>query len=166
MAGTLVLAWNQACSWTVWTARSFVKSYLFTVIVLAASSLLSDAEALHVAQSGSDNALRERAHQEFRDDDYAAAERDYAVLTAHDPSDIYAQVFLGQSLFNEQKYPEAIRPYEKAQDLEKDRKILSLDQKRILTDQLAMAHGISGQLKKAHALLEEAVRQDPKYPLN
>jgi predicted Zn-dependent protease len=29
-----------------------------------------------------------------------------------------------------------------------------------------MAYGISGKLKKAQALLEDAIHQDPEYPLN
>jgi predicted Zn-dependent protease len=29
-----------------------------------------------------------------------------------------------------------------------------------------MAYGISGDLKKARALLDDAIRQDPEYPLN
>ncbi len=36
----------------------------------------------------------------------------------------------------------------------------------MLTDQLVMAYGISGQLKQAHALLDEAIKLDPEYPLN
>jgi hypothetical protein len=40
-------------------------------------------------------------------------------------------------------------------------KALSSDQHRIVIDQLVMAYGISGQLKKAHELLDEAISQDP-----
>ena len=29
-----------------------------------------------------------------------------------------------------------------------------------------MSYGITGELKKAHALLDEAVGKDPQYPLN
>jgi Tfp pilus assembly protein PilF len=60
----------------------------------------------------------------------------------------------------------SVEPYEKARELEKNGGKLSLDQHRILVDQLAMAYGISGKLKKAQALLEDAIHQDPEYPLN
>ena len=37
---------------------------------------------------------------------------------------------------------------------------------RVLVDQLVMAYGMGGQLKKAHQLLDDSIRQDPSYPLN
>jgi predicted Zn-dependent protease len=95
-----------------------------------------------------EDTLLERARQEFQNQKYGAAERDFGEVTRRDPSNIYAQVFLGQSLFNQQKYADAISPYEKARDLENSGKVLSLEQKRILTDQLAMAYGMSGQLRR------------------
>ena len=57
-------------------------------------------------------------------------------------------------------------PYEKARELEASGSKLSSDQHRVLIDQLAMAYGISGDLKKTHALLESAIQDDPEYPLN
>jgi tetratricopeptide (TPR) repeat protein len=69
-------------------------------------------------------------------------------------------------LFKQEKYGAAVGPYEKARVLERKGAALSQDQHRILVDQLAMAYGISGQLKKVHELLDEAVEWDPKYPLN
>jgi tetratricopeptide (TPR) repeat protein len=75
-------------------------------------------------------------------------------------------VYLGQTLFKQEKFSDAVGPYEKARALEKSGKALSSDQHRILVDQLAMTYGISGQLKKTHELLDEAIRQDPEYPLN
>jgi predicted Zn-dependent protease len=50
--------------------------------------------------------------------------------------------------------------------LERTGSKLAADQHRILVDQLAMAYGISGDLKKSRALLESAIRDDPEYPLN
>ncbi|WP_245536468.1 hypothetical protein [Terriglobus saanensis] len=43
---------------------------------------------------------------------------------------------------------------------------LTRTQHRILVDQLAMAYGISGHTVDSKALLQEAVRSDPEYPLN
>src|ERR1700733_12196409 len=65
-----------------------------------------------------------------------------------------------------EKYADAVVPYEKARELEASGSKLPSDQHRVLIDQLAMAYGISGDLKKTHALLESAIRDDPEYPLN
>jgi tetratricopeptide (TPR) repeat protein len=59
-----------------------------------------------------------------------------------------------------------LEPYERARTLETSAKLLSSDQRRIVTDQLVMAYGISGQFKKAHELLDDVIPQDPEYPLN
>lgn len=121
--------------------------------------------AVH-GQTASRTTLSERALQAFREGKYSAAERDFREVTKAEPSNIYAQFYLGQTLFKEEKYADAVGPYEKARMLGKDEKVLSPDQRRILIDQLVMAYGISGQLKKAHELLDEAIPQDPEYPLN
>ncbi len=117
-------------------------------------------------QQSSLSALSERALLEFREGKYSEAERDFREVTKSDPSNVYAHVYLGQTFFKEEKYAEAVGPYEKAHALEKGGTQLSSDQHRILVDQLVMAYGISGQLKKAHSLLDEAITQDQEYPLN
>jgi predicted Zn-dependent protease len=122
--------------------------------------------AVICGQTASSAAISERALQEFREGKYSEAERDFREITKADPSNIYAQIYLGQTLFKEQKYTDAVEPYEKARMLENGGKVLSSDQHRILIDQLVMAYGINKQLKKAHALLDEAIPQDPEYPLN
>jgi len=38
--------------------------------------------------------------------------------------------------------------------------------RRILTDQLVMSYGMSGEMKKSRALATEAIARDPEYPLN
>jgi predicted Zn-dependent protease len=129
----------------------------FTLIVLAAGLY---------AQQPSAAALSQQALQEFREGKYSEAERDFREITKSDPSNVYAHVYLGQTFFKEEKYAEAIGPYETARTLEKSGTQLSSDQHRILVDQLVMAYGISGQLKKAHTLLDEAISQDTEYPLN
>jgi tetratricopeptide (TPR) repeat protein len=96
----------------------------------------------------------------------AEAERDFRELVSHDPSNVAAQMYLGQTLFREQKFSDAIPPYEKVRDLEKAGAKLTLTQHRILGDQLAMAYGISGRTADSKALLQELVRTDPGYPLN
>jgi len=79
---------------------------------------------------------------------------------------VTAHVYLGQALFRQAKYAESVGPYEKVREMERSGNKLSSDQHRIVVDQLSMAYGISGDLKKARALLEDAIRQDPEYPIN
>jgi predicted Zn-dependent protease len=123
------------------------------------------AGAIH-GQTVPNATLSERALQEFRAGKYNEAARDFREIVKADPANVYAQVYLGQTLFKEEKYADALGPYEKARALEKSGKALSSDQHRILVDQLVMAYGVSGQVKKAHELLDEAIPQDPEYPLN
>ena len=110
--------------------------------------------------------LMEKARQEYAAGKFADAERDLRELTKRDPSNIEGHVYLGQALFRQEKYTESVLSYQKARELERSGSTLTLDQHRILLDQLAMAYGISGDLKKARILLEDAIRQDPEYPLN
>jgi predicted Zn-dependent protease len=118
------------------------------------------------AQGPSEERLAQRARHEFQDGKYAEAERDFREITNQDPSNLYAQFFLGQSLFRQQKFTDAVVPFEKARELDSGDKKLASDQHRILIDQLVIAYGISGNLREVHALLDHAIRQDPEYPLN
>ncbi len=102
----------------------------------------------------------------FPNTTWAEAEQSFLILAHEDPSDIVSQMYLGQTLLNEQKYAVEIVPYEKVQFLEKGGVKLILTQHRILVDQLAMAYGISGRTADSKALLQESVRSDPNYPLN
>src|ERR1700676_5763137 len=90
---------------------------------------------VHV-QTASSATLSDRALQEFREGKYHDAERDFREITEADPSNIFGQVYLGQTLFKEEKYPAAAGPYEKARALEKNGGSLSQDQHRVLIDQL------------------------------
>ncbi|MGA3093248.1 MAG: hypothetical protein ABSD75_32035 [Terriglobales bacterium] len=120
-----------------------------------------------IAQSSAaKDKLAEQAQQEYRAKKFAEAERDFRELTVRHPSNIYMQIYFGQTLFEQQKFAESLRPFEKAFDLERAGNKLTSDQHRILVDQLVMAYGMSGDLKKARALLDGAIRQDPEYPLN
>ena len=94
------------------------------------------------------------------------AEKSFTEITRDHPANVAAQMYLGQTLFKEEKFAAAIVPYEKVRALEKAGTKLTLTQHRILGDQLAMAYGISGRAADAKALLQESVRTDPGYPLN
>jgi predicted Zn-dependent protease len=96
----------------------------------------------------------------------AEAEKSFREITLHDPSNVAAQMFLGQTLFREEKFAEAVKPYEAVRALEKSGAKLTLTQHRILGDQLAMAYGISGRTADSKAFLHELVHTDPEYPLN
>ena len=95
----------------------------------------------------------------------AETETKFTEITRDHPANIAAQMYLGQTLFKEEKYAAAIVPYERVRALEKAGTQSSLTQQRVLGDQLAMAYGLSGRSSDAKALLQESVRIDPGYPL-
>src|SRR5258708_15517339 len=107
------------------------------------------------AQQAATEALAERALQEFRGGKYSEAERDFRELTKVDPSNLNAHAYLGHSLFRQEKFAEAAGTYEKTHELEIRGQKLPQNEHRVLVDQLVMSYGIGGQLKKAHALLDE-----------
>jgi len=140
-----------------------VKSISVTAVGICVLSMA----ATCLGQSGDrQDAVADRALQEYKAGQYAAAERDCRDVIKQNPSNIFAQIYLGQSLYMQKKYAESIAPFEKARELETSGMKLNSDQHRILIDQLVIAYGISGNLKKVHALLDDAIRQDPDYPLN
>jgi predicted Zn-dependent protease len=139
-----------------------VKRALLKTIFVAGLSLWC--ANLRAQQSGGE--IMDRARHEFRDGKYSDAERDFRHIVTREPSNVYALFFLGQSLFNQRRYNDSIKPYEQALALQNNTSVLSLDQRRILGDQLAMAYGVSGELLKARSLLQSAVKTDPDYPLN
>lgn len=138
-----------------------LRSWLRRAVLLAFLAVSCWAQA-----PDSNQKLAQRAQEEYAAGKFADAEHDFAELAKRDPSNIYTQIYLGQALFRQEKYAASVVPYEKARELEKSGSKLSLEQHRILTDQLAMAYGISGSLRKARVLLEDAIHQDPEYPLN
>jgi predicted Zn-dependent protease len=106
------------------------------------------------------------AQQLYDGSRWPEAEHSFASIVRKHPGNIAAQMYLGQTLFHEQKYAAAVAPYEKVRSLEKGGVKLTTTQHRILVDQLAMAYGISGRAADSKALLQESVRSDPDYPLN
>jgi predicted Zn-dependent protease len=106
------------------------------------------------------------ARQQFASGKWLEAEKSFAEIVKQDPSNVAARMYLGQSLFREEKFSQAIVPYEQVRALERSGTKLSQTQHRILGDQLAMAYGLGGRSSDAKALLQESVRTDPGYPLN
>src|SRR5260221_13022489 len=101
-----------------------VTVFLFS---LAANSYL-------VQGSASNEKLAAQAQREYIAGKFVDAERDFAELVKNDPSNIYAQVYLGQARFRQEKYTASIAPFETARELERNGSKLSLEQHRILVD--------------------------------
>jgi predicted Zn-dependent protease len=134
--------------------------------VLALAMIVSCFGAVSECAQTSETENLVKAKQLYASGQLAKAEKSFAEVVRHDPSNIAAEMYLGQTLFREEKFSEAIGPYEKVRTLEKAGTKLTLTQRRILGDQLAMAYGISGRTSDSKALLRELVRADPEYPLN
>ncbi|MFN6962374.1 MAG: tetratricopeptide repeat protein [Pyrinomonadaceae bacterium] len=62
-------------------------------------------------------------------------------------------------------YKRAIPPYQKALDLEKQKRSLDRSVWIVLVDNLAMAYGITGDIKRSQAVLEYGISVEPTYPL-
>lgn len=62
-------------------------------------------------------------------------------------------------------YKKAIPPYQRALDREKQNRTLGDAMWRVLVDNLGMAYGITGDLKKAKETFEYGLSKDPKYPM-
>lgn len=71
----------------------------------------------------------------------------------------------GSRFFLDRDFKRAIPPYQKALDREKENRTLGEALWRVLVDNLGMAYGISGDLKKAKETFEYGLSKDPKYPM-
>jgi predicted Zn-dependent protease len=71
----------------------------------------------------------------------------------------------GSAYFQKGKYQQAIDPYQKALDLEKEQPALDKTMWRVLVDNLAMSYGITNNLPKAKELLEYGIAKDKDYPM-
>lgn len=130
-----------------------------TVVVLLLVGTLTSAQ-------GPETDAVTKAERLYNSGKWQEAENSFASIVRDHPDNIAAQMYLGQTLFKEEKFAAAIVPYERVRTLEKSGVKLTLTQHRILGDQLAMAYGISGRTSDSKALLQESIRTDPSYPLN
>lgn len=71
----------------------------------------------------------------------------------------------GSRFFLDGDFKRAIPPYQRALDREKENRSLGEALWRVLVDNLGMAYGISGDLKKAKETLEYGLSKDPKYAM-
>ncbi len=73
--------------------------------------------------------------------------------------------FYAQVLYNSQQFAAAAPIFERALAQLKDAKgIDTKSMRRVVTDQAGMSYGMSGDTKKARALFEQGIAQDPDYP--
>jgi tetratricopeptide (TPR) repeat protein len=71
----------------------------------------------------------------------------------------------GSALYNKGQFSKSIRPYQQALNLEKSDRRLERDFWRVLVDNLGIANGITGDLKKAKETFDYGVSEDKSYPL-
>jgi tetratricopeptide (TPR) repeat protein len=72
---------------------------------------------------------------------------------------------LGNALYRQSNYAQAISPYQKAFELEKVEPQLDRNLWRVLIGNLGMAYGMTGRLKEARATFEQGIQADPAYPM-
>ncbi|THI82934.1 MAG: tetratricopeptide repeat protein [Nitrospira sp. CG24A] len=72
---------------------------------------------------------------------------------------------IGNVLYRQNKFAQAIPPYSKALDLETAEPQLDRTLWRALIDHLGMAYVMTGRLKEARALFEQGIQADPAYPI-
>jgi tetratricopeptide (TPR) repeat protein len=72
---------------------------------------------------------------------------------------------IGNVLYRQNKFAQAISPYLKAYDLETAEPQLDRALWRVLIDHLGMAYVMTGRLKEAKALFEQGIQVDPAYPI-
>ena len=78
-----------------------------------------------------------------------------------------ATAYFGQAsrFYDQRNYEAAADMYQKALDLEKQKRVLSPTIFRVLVDNLGMSYGLTGNLPKAKETFEYGIGQDPEYPL-
>jgi hypothetical protein len=81
---------------------------------------------------------------------------------ARTSSDYFAE---GSRYYVANDFTNAIGPYEKALNLEKQQRHLSRDYWRVLVDSLGMAYGITGELNRSEETFDYGISQDPDYPM-
>jgi tetratricopeptide (TPR) repeat protein len=139
--------------------RPLAKTSVCVVVVLISVTALIAADNKKLSEE------LEKGRQAYIDHNYAEAERHFRQAVQADPQSLPANMYLGHSLFYQQKFKEAVGPYGKARELNASTKQLDQTNERVLTDQLGMAYGISGNLKKAESVFKDAITKDQDFAL-
>lgn len=119
--------------------------------VLSSPTVCAEIHISKTPYTPADDAAMNAALQDFSfDAEYAPTPQDYFTL--------------GSVLYQASKaYASAAFYYQRALDTFPSDAPLTA--RRVLTDQLAMAYGISGQIKQSRSVNEAAIKADPDYPL-
>ena len=72
---------------------------------------------------------------------------------------------IGNALYRQNHYAQAIPPYQKAFELEIAEPQLDRTLWRVLIDNLGTAYGMTGRLKEAKATFQQGIQTDPTYPM-
>jgi tetratricopeptide (TPR) repeat protein len=72
---------------------------------------------------------------------------------------------IGNALYRQSHYAQAIAPFQKAFELEKTEPQLDRTQWRVLIDNLGRAYGMTGRLKEAKTTFQQGIQADPTYPM-
>lgn len=106
----------------------------------------------------------EKGMAAYKGGDYAQAEKSFRSVVTAMPDSAMAHLYLGHSIFYQERFRDSIPEYEKAMDLGIKSAHLELLNQRILNDQLGMAYGLSGRMADAKKHFEKAIAKDPDYP--
>src|SRR6266498_64198 len=79
--------------------------------------------------------------------------------------DVMELIGAGSSYYIKHDFKAAIGPYQKALDMEKQKRTLNKTLWKVLIDNLGMAYGITGDLENAKETFEYGISKDPEYPL-
>lgn len=99
------------------TLKARIYSLRSRLLFAACISLLGVGPCLAQGSRSTDE-LADQARREYTAAKFSEAERDFRELTKRDPSSTFAEVYLGHALFRQEKYAEAVAPYQAARDLE------------------------------------------------
>jgi hypothetical protein len=106
----------------------------------------------------------EKGMAAYKTQDYANAEKSFRSVVGAMPDSAMAHLYLGHSIFYQERFRDSIPEYEKAMDLGIKSSHLELLNQRILNDQLGLAYGLSGRTQDARKHFEKAIAKDPDYP--
>lgn len=106
----------------------------------------------------------ERGLQHYRRRELSEAVSHLGEAVRLNPRLVRAHAYLGHAYFYLQRWQEAIAALQQA--LRADgRRVLSTLERRMVIDNLGMAHAFHGDLRRAREIFQDALREDPNYPL-
>ncbi len=129
------------------------------IFVLLLSAVLAFADAKKARENVT------KAGREASIGNLPKAEKLLREAVQQDPSYIKAHTDLADVLYQMHKFGAAGDEYAAALKLNDTQKQLSEDEVRRVTDQLGVTTALGGNLPKAKAIFEQAIKDDPDYPL-